>query len=183
MLTPEGWTDFFGACPDTCYVNCNYNHNGKSVTFSDPHFKNGSNYGTSVIGNMSQAFVRTHLQAMRPFFALVSSHAPHGPATPAPWYADLYSGDDVIAPRTAAYNVSAPDKHWVVATQPFITEDYQKKHLDAFYKNRMRSLRSVDDIVAALHAEVAAFGQLGNTYFIFTRSLRRTSGRDQTTGR
>ena len=24
MLVPDGWLDFMGACPDTCYVNCNY---------------------------------------------------------------------------------------------------------------------------------------------------------------
>ena len=32
----------------------------------------------------------------------------------------------------------------------------------------MRSLRSVDDIVAAFHAAVSAAGQLGRTYFFFT---------------
>ena len=32
----------------------------------------------------------------------------------------------------------------------------------------MRSLRSVDDIVAAFHAAVSAAGQLGRTFFFFT---------------
>jgi hypothetical protein len=39
LLVPEGWTDFMGACPDTCYVNCNYNVNGKSVDFKDSSYK------------------------------------------------------------------------------------------------------------------------------------------------
>jgi N-acetylglucosamine-6-sulfatase len=54
------------------------------------------------------------MQANWPFMVMVASHAPHGPATPAPWYADLYSTADVIAPRTPSFNVSAPDKHWIV---------------------------------------------------------------------
>ena len=29
-----------------------------------------------------------------------------GPATPASWYADLYSGADVYAPRTPSFNAS-----------------------------------------------------------------------------
>ena len=58
LLVPEGWTEFLGACPDTCYVNCNYNKNGKSVTYDDPNYEHGSNYGTSIIGNASVAFAR-----------------------------------------------------------------------------------------------------------------------------
>jgi hypothetical protein len=166
LLVPEGWTDFMGACPDTCYVNCNYNVNGKSVDFKDSSYKYGSNYGTSVIGNASLKFVQNSFAEGRPFFALVASHAPHGPATPAEWYKDLYSHE--IAPRTPAYNVSSPDKHWLVAVQDPISEQYQTDKIDGFYKNRLRSLRSVDDIVSALYAEVETAGQLNNTFFIFT---------------
>jgi hypothetical protein len=113
------------ACPDTCYVNCTFNHNGKAATFDDPAYSKGSNYGTSIIGNLSVAFIEETMASGRPFLVVIASHAPHGPATPAPWYADLYSGKDVIAPRTPAYNVHSPDKHWVVATQPKITSEYE----------------------------------------------------------
>jgi|EP01046_Picozoa_sp_COSAG06_P013775 N-acetylglucosamine-6-sulfatase len=168
LHVPAGWLDFLGACPDTCYVNCNYNRNGESAWFTNASSIAGSNYGTSVIGNVSLAFAKRAMAANWPFFVYIASHAPHGPATPAPWYEDLYSTPDVIAPRTPAFNVSSPDKHWVVATQPLLTEDYTEQKLDKFYKNRMRSLRSVDDIVAAFHAAVKAAGQLERTYFFFT---------------
>ena len=168
LLVPEGWHDYLGACPDTCYTDCNYNLNGKSTSFTNASYEHGSNYGTSVIGNQSVAFAKRAMNANWPFFAMVASHAPHGPATPAPWYAQLYSGDDVIAPRTPAFNVSSPDKHWVVATQPTLTDEYASKKIDAFYKNRLRSLRSVDDIVADMYAAVEEAGQLNQTYFIFT---------------
>ncbi len=64
--------------------------------------------------------------------------------------------------------MTSTDKHWVVATQPKLTRDYVEKTIDAFYKNRMRSLRSVDDIVATLHAEIEMAGRLDTTYFVFT---------------
>ena len=163
LKVPAGWSDFLGACPDTCYVNCVYNRNGAAATFDDPSFARGSNYGTSVVGNASLDFVRASLDAGKPFFAYVASHAPHGPATPAPWYKDLYK--DAKAPRTGAWNVHSPDKHWVVATQPEITDDYAKKKIDAFYQNRLRSLRSVDDILHDAYALIASHPakQLNNT--------------------
>ena len=167
-ITPLGWSEYMGACPDTCYVNCHYQHDGADDFYGDATFPNGSNYGTSVIGNASVAFVRRAMAANWPFFVEIASHAPHGPATPAPWYADLYSGKDVIAPRTKSWNVTSKDKHWVVATQPKLTHDYVEERIDSFYKNRLRSLRSVDDIIATLHAEIDAAGRLDTTYFVFT---------------
>ena len=110
-----------------CTSSGNYNHNGVSESHTDVNAANGSNYGTAVVGNTSIAFIKRAMNANWPFFAYVASHAPHGPATPAPWYADLYSGADVIAPRTKAFNVSSPDKHWVVATQPSLTHAYVDK--------------------------------------------------------
>lgn len=130
LHVPEGWVDFLGACPDTCYVNCNYNHNGQSAWFTNASSTTGSNYGTSVIGNTSLAFAKRAMAANWPFFVYIASHAPHGPATPAPWYADLYSTPDVIAPRTPAFNVSSPDKHWIVATQPLLSKEYASQQID-----------------------------------------------------
>ena len=166
LLIPKGWGEFMGACPDTCYTDCNYNLNGKSTWFRDPHFSRGGNYGTSLIGNYSVDFAQRAMKANYPFLLVVASHAPHGPATPAPWYADLYN--DSKAPRTEAFNVSSPDKHWIVATQPSLTDMYVSKKIDHFYQNRLRSLRSVDDIVENLYSAVEDAGQLDRTYFVFT---------------
>ena len=58
-----------------------------------------------------------------PFVLTVAPKAPHYAATPAPWYSDAFAGHR--APRTAAYNVSAPDHHWEVAVQPLLTMDVE----------------------------------------------------------
>ena len=43
MAVPEGWTEYLGACPDTCYVNCTYNKNGGVASFTDPYAPDGAN--------------------------------------------------------------------------------------------------------------------------------------------
>jgi hypothetical protein len=48
LTVPEGWTEYLGACPDTCYVNCTYNKNGGAASYTDPQAAGGANYGTSV---------------------------------------------------------------------------------------------------------------------------------------
>ena len=108
----------------------------ESVTFSDARADGGSNYGTALIGNRSLEFVRRALAADVPFFAYIAPHAPHEPATPAPWYAELYG--EAIAPRTAAWNVSSGDKHWVVAVQAALTAEFVEAKIDSFYRNRLR---------------------------------------------
>jgi hypothetical protein len=111
----------------------------QSVTFNDVRADGGSNYGTALIGNRTEAFVRRALDADVPFFAYVAPHAPHEPATPAPWYAELYG--EAAAPRTAAWNVSSRDKHWLVAVQAALTAEYVESKIDAFYRNRLRRHR------------------------------------------
>ena len=85
LHVPVGWVDYLGACPDTCYVDCNYNRNGESAWFTDPASKSGSNYGTAVIGNASLDFAKRAMDANWPFFVYIASHAPHGPGERHRW--------------------------------------------------------------------------------------------------
>jgi hypothetical protein len=75
MVVPEGWMEYLGACPDTCYVNCTYNKNGGTASFLDPTAADGSNYGTSVIGNASLAFVKRAMAANWPFMVCKCTRA------------------------------------------------------------------------------------------------------------
>jgi N-acetylglucosamine-6-sulfatase len=40
--------------------------------------------------------------------------------------------------------------------------------IDEYFRDRWRALKSVDDLVASVHASVAAKGMLNNTYFVYT---------------
>ena len=54
---PPGWDRYFAMCPDTCYTDCFFSDDGVGKTFSDPKFKNGSNYAPSLVGNVSVDFL------------------------------------------------------------------------------------------------------------------------------
>ena len=85
-------------------------------------------YTTSVLGNATLAWIREIIgqgPTHPPFYAWVGPHAPHLPATPAPWYADHPIGL-LKAPRTEwslSYNFSAKDHHPLVAGQPILNEE------------------------------------------------------------
>jgi hypothetical protein len=70
------------------------------------------------------------------------------PATPAIRYAADYP--DVQAPRTASFNESdVSDKpSWINGKGPLNAEEIAQ--LDLIYRNRLRSLKAVDDLVEKL---------------------------------
>ena len=86
----------------------------------------------------------------QPFFVAVASKGPHVPATPAPWYVSAFS--DRSAPRTPDYNASAVQlsgHHWLIAQQGPITN--QESHMiDDLFRNRWRTLLSIDDAIAGM---------------------------------
>ena len=59
-----------------------------------------------------------------------------------PRYNDSFAG--VQAPRTPNYNITAVDHHWMIRTQPPLTEE-QAERADELYRARLRSLLTVDD--------------------------------------
>ena len=154
------WASAGAGLPETAvFNNCTYN--------------NGSCYSTSVIANQSIAWLK-ELQAdpdHKPFFAYIAVKAPHiqdGPGwpvtLPAPWYNDTFPG--LTAPRTPNWNASCPKHHWMIRTQPPMTDE-QALHSDELYRARWQSLLSVDDMVEGVVAQVEAMGA-HKTYYIFS---------------
>lgn len=94
----------------------------------------------------------------------VSTPAPHRPATPAPQYANDFSSES--APRTPTYGFQALDKHWILSNGKTIASFYiwnyviksgtpplnpqSAEVIDDLYRDRIRTLESVDDLVEAI---------------------------------
>ena len=134
--------------------------------------KHGSNYTedyfTDRVCDQAVDFIKTSAKnSEKPFFMYVATPAPHRPATPAPQYANLFS--DKVAPRTPSYGFAAPDKHWIITngyillflyfmivfvsgTPPLTPET--TKVVDDLYRDRIRTLVSVDDLVEAIVNEL-----------------------------
>jgi arylsulfatase A-like enzyme len=128
----------------------------------------GGGYGTSQIGNKTVDWIRSLQQEGegRPFFIYFAPHAPHSPATPSEWYKNAPECD-IQSPRTPSFNHSTPEFHNLVSRQPPFNDD-DVKGIDKLAKKRCRSLLSVDDTYAEIHAAVAELGLLDNTYFLIS---------------
>ena len=126
-------------------------------------------YTTSIIANKSIAWIeRIARNGTAPFMLTLASKSPHVPATPAPWYANAFASER--APRNAAYNASSEtlaDHHELIARQPIITKD-QADVIDELFRNRWRTLLSVDDAIEAIYMTLQKLDLLRTTYFIVT---------------
>lgn len=138
------------------------NENGTLVTYDD----RVNDYATDVSARHAVEFIRASSTAGAPFFALLPLRAPHEPAQPA--IVDLDAFDGAIAPRTPAFDeADVSDKPiWIQRTPPVSPETLAKT--DAFQRDRLRTLLSVDRALETLVATLEETGQLANTYIIFT---------------
>ena len=156
-----GFDTFLAMCNTARYFNNLFTRDGvKFETGDEP-----KDYLTSVIGNATLEFVNASLSSGKPFFAYVAPHAPHVPATPAPWYEDVFK--DYKAPRTENYNYSALDHHYVIRMQQPLSNE-EGEEVDLLFQNRWRTLLSVDDIMISLVDTIGKYGELDNTYFVWT---------------
>lgn len=124
-------------------------------------------YQTSQIGNQTMAWLQ-HIKSKnpsQPFFLYFGPHAPHFPATPAPWYAHAF--DNAAAPLTKNYNAGHENKHSQVANNPALDAN-AKSFIDQHYRDRWSSLLSVDDFVSEMIDFLEESGMLENTYIIYT---------------
>merc|ERR1712228_53651 len=124
-------------------------------------------YETSYVGNASIRWLEERLKdPTMPFFMWIGPHAPHFPSTPAAWYADEFN--EMKAPQTPNFNKSDSNKHSFVGTNPYIT-DNATWWIDQLYRDRLRSLLSVDDLVNEIINLLQQYPtQFENTFILYT---------------
>ena len=156
-----GWDRFFvlGGTSEGHYYSDWFADQGTRFNAS------GEEYMTDLIANRSLAWMETQLEAKRPFFAYIAPHAPHTRATPAPG-TDGYFVDEQ-APRKPSWNASASDKHWMVAEQEPLTALCASAS-DELYRNRLRALLGVDQLVGEVADLLMKHNQLDSTYILYT---------------
>ncbi len=117
-----------------------------------------TDYLTDEIGRKADSFLDAYDQAAGegeegdarpPFLMVLSTPAPHAPFTPAPQYEDEY--EDLRAPRTPSFNYveeseGQPAKHWFVNSPPRPLNDTMLEYVDDDFRNRLRTMLSVDDL-------------------------------------
>ncbi|KAG6907811.1 hypothetical protein DXG01_007293 [Tephrocybe rancida] len=151
------------------YLNPTFQHNHDlPVSFAGQHT-------TDVTTEKALGFLNDAIAAKKPFFLTVAPIAPHadiesgsGAFTepiPLDRHKDLFP--DAQVPRTEHFNPDEPSGvSWIrnLPKQDNATIEYN----DHFYRQRLRSLQGVDELVDNLVTRLEDAGLIDNTYIIYT---------------
>jgi N-acetylglucosamine-6-sulfatase len=160
----DKWYAFSGQAQQDYTVNENGTH--KTYTQDQQH-------ETYYLRDRAEAFVRNHKRGA-PWFAWVSTHAPHGPQTIAPKFRHSY--DSVRMPTPLSYNErNVSDKPAWIQNNPRLDSNCStdEGRLDCHqqaveeWRARQETLKSVDVMVKDLVEALAQTNQLDHTYIVF----------------
>jgi N-acetylglucosamine-6-sulfatase len=173
------------------YFNTSFNDDRSPTGMFHANASFYAGYQTSILGNVSINWIKEVVTKNGtagagykhpPFFAYVGVHAPHLPSSPAPWYEEAFTEPSLANHyRTPNFNYSANDHHWCVAQQPAIT-DTEAVGIDALFRDRWRTLLSVDDLVEGVVNALTDLGVEGNTYFFYSSDHGYNLGQLRLTG-
>ncbi|RDW68702.1 sulfatase family protein [Aspergillus mulundensis] len=158
------------------YLNSTYQRNrDEPVSYEGRHT-------VEVITEKALGFLEDGLNGDRPFFLTVAPVAPHSNVDvsalgkghsptvmtepiPLDRHKDLFS--DVKVPRTSHFNPDEPSGASWIKTLPQQNKSTIEYH-DHFYRQRLRALQGVDELVDSIVTRLEGSGQLDNTYIIYT---------------
>lgn len=178
-----GWNGSDVLLDPTTY---NYYNSSFSRDSGEPRIE--ANYSTDLIRDYTLGYLDTIASARRngsnaPFFISVQPIAPHFvsgprgsvatgdpdafityPPIPAPRHANLFA--NATAPKGVSYNPSvASGAGWVYDLAMFnsTVSDYH----DNWYRQRLRSIQAVDELVESVFQRLESANLLDNTYVMF----------------
>jgi N-acetylglucosamine-6-sulfatase len=153
---PPGWDEWFvlNRAPHEPYVN----DNGQSITIAGNQ--------TDVLAEEASDFIRRSSANPEPFFAVVGPHAPHQP----PAIAERHQGSFLNTPLPKPPNFDEAD----ISDKPRWLQGYSRlsrlqiANLQQLYRERLRSMLAVEDLLRKVVATLQETGELSNTYIFFT---------------
>ena len=158
---PQGWDEWHGYLGD--YVQSDtyrINENGQINTYD-----RSAIHDTDLFADKAAEFLKSTAGGA-PFFMYLSTNAPHSPALAAQRHQGLFS--DVALPNPPSFNeADVSDKPAWMRNTPSLTSEEAGK-LRNYYRQRLRSLQSVDEMVGRLVGVLEETGELSNTYIVFT---------------
>jgi arylsulfatase A-like enzyme len=163
------------------YLNSTFQRNNdEPVSYEGQH-------SMDVLTAKALGFLDDAAQEDRPFFLGIAPVAPHsnveipsfGPSSnssdvrdavfsaPIPAQRHEHLFPDAKVPRTPNFNPESPSGANWVRNLPRQTQE-NVDYNDHFYRQRLRTLQSVDELVDAVLARLEAHGLLSNTYVFYT---------------
>jgi N-acetylglucosamine-6-sulfatase len=160
---PPGWDLWYAFTGSRVrYFDYEINENGAILDFgSSP-----GDYSTDVLAGRAVRFIEDQQGTAKPFFMYVATKAAHAQgarAIPAPKYETAFA--DVPLPENSAFNERSLARKRLKA--PHLKQK-RKDELTLAYRAALRSLQSVDDLVADIVGALERTGQLDHTVIIYT---------------
>ncbi|XP_013388966.1 N-acetylglucosamine-6-sulfatase-like [Lingula anatina] len=160
---PPGWDWWNGLVGNSKYYNYHLSVNGTVENHRD-NYQN--DYFTDIINKRAEEFLQLQSPDSGPFFMMLSTPACHAPFTPAPQYNNSFN--DTKAPRNGSFNVYGKDKHWLIRQAKSPLSDDAIATIDNVFRNRWRTLLSVDDMVENVINLLTQRKLLDNTYVFYS---------------
>lgn len=194
---PPDWDDWHGLVDFSTYLMHGFtiNHNKTLVEYRDnPETPERENYQTDVLARIAvRAIERAESADDRPLFLSITplaAHYEHGEQAPVlactnPWFkltirpATRHTCDEAdpasceqILPVTIQLDESPPFAEPDMRDKPphltYRLSDEDKSCLRTNYRERLKSLRAVDDLVGRVVAALRQYGEWSNTVFVVT---------------
>ena len=157
---PSGWDEWYGIVKGH-YREFELNETGKVVAYP----KGRRNYQTDVLARKAVDFIQRSAPEA-PFFIHLSTFAPHQPLIPARRHRKRVKR--LKAPRPASFNeADLSDKPNWLKNRPLLNDE-QIAEIDERFRNRLRTLLAVDDLIKTLSDALEASGELANTFILYT---------------
>jgi N-acetylglucosamine-6-sulfatase len=121
-------------------------------------------YVTDALRRRAVRFIRANA-GRHPFFAMVSTYAPHSPYTPAPRHRRLFRG--LRLPRDRAFDAQTTHPPRWLGRRPRLTAG-ERRTLQRHFRMRARSVQAVDEMIARIRATLRATGVARDTYLVFS---------------
>jgi arylsulfatase A-like enzyme len=158
---PPGWDEWhsylgYYVQSDTYRIN----ENGQINTYARSQV-----HDTDLFADKAVTFLQ-NTAGGAPFFMYLSPNAPHTPAFAPQRHQSMFS--DVALPNPPSFNeTDVSDKPAWMRNTPSLTSA-EVGSLRNRYRQRLRSLQSVDEMVGRLVRVLTESGELSNTYIVFT---------------
>jgi N-acetylglucosamine-6-sulfatase len=158
---PRGWDRWYANVSSDVWAEC-LNENGKERCY-------GGKHPDAVLADKAETFIRSSKGSPAPFFLWLSFNAPHEENNAPPPYMrqDRNKFSHTSLPKPPSFNEKdVSDKPAWVRRMPLLTRK-EIRNYTAFYRDRLRSLQTVDRAVSRLVDALADTGRLDNTYVVF----------------
>lgn len=156
LYVPPGWDEWFALRGNP--NNNEINDDGRSVQLAG--------HSTDAFADEASDFIRRSSANPEPFFVVVGTKAPHRPPEVANRYQNSFV--DIPLPRPPNFDeADTSDKARWLRAYPRLTQG-QVAEIRDLYRQRLRSMLSVEDLLRQTVATLQEKGELQNTYIFFT---------------